>query len=247
MITSPTGQPSIEVFGILIMEPMVTSTDLLISVVCLYSFFKLRKLELPTPTQHYFSYYFLIMAIATTVSGITGHAFQYSLGTEWKLLGWILSMLAISILVRGVISFLSPIVSKKLTSILDIANILELLVFIIITSLTVNFFFVQIHSIYGLAIIIFPLSFYAFWKTGNKGARIICLSIIFTTLAAIFYSAKISISPWFNHLDMSHTILAVATYFLFRAALVIKELSQRSIRPEKIAFWKAVKLLFLGT
>ena len=45
IIKSASGQPSIEVFGITIMEPMVTFTDLWITAVCIFALIKLIKLD----------------------------------------------------------------------------------------------------------------------------------------------------------------------------------------------------------
>lgn len=244
-MTSPTGQPSIEIFGLLIMEPIVTLTDLLVSAVCLYAYIKLSKANRPGRSHQYFRLYFLIMALATAFGGITGHAFQYALSFEWKLPGWLISMLAVSALERGVISFLSPIVPNRVSNFLEVANIVELIGFAALSFITLNFFFVQIHSAYGLGLVVFPLCFYAFWKTGNKGAKIICLSVLFTTLAAYFYTSKISISPWFNHLDISHCVMAIGTYLFYKGADEMGEISDVSVRKTEIRFLKAWKELFL--
>jgi hypothetical protein len=241
---SPSGQPSIEIFGVLIMEPVVTLTDLLVTGVCVYAYIKLRKKNQPGRSHQYFRLYFLIMAIATALGGITGHAFQYTLGIEWKLPGWLISMLAVSAIERGAISFLSPIIPNRVSNFLEIANIIELLAFATLSFITLNFFFVQVHSAYGLGLVLFPLCFYAFWKTGNNGARIICLSVLFTVLAAVFYTTKISISPWFNHLDISHCIMALGAYFFYRGADEMGDISDVSVRADKISFSKAWGQLF---
>ena len=233
-MTSPSGQPSIEIFGILIMEPVVTLTDLLVTSVCVYAYIKLKKLNHQGSSHQYFRLYFLIMAIATAFGGITGHAFQYALGLNWKLPGWLLSMLAVSALERGIISFLSPFVSGKTSRVLGVANVIELSVFAALSFITLNFFYVQVHSAYGLALIVFPLCFYGFWKTGNNGARIICRSVIFSSLAAFFYTTKFSISPWFNHLDISHCIMAIGTFLFYKGAVEMGDISKISYRKNKI-------------
>lgn len=243
-MNSPSGQPSIEIFGILVMEPVITLTDLLVSAVCIYAYLKLRKADRPGRSHQYFRLYFLIMAIATAFGGITGHAFQYALGLEWKLPGWLISMLAISSLERGAIAFLSKIVPNRVSNFLEIANVIELLTFAVISFVTLNFFFVQVHSAYGLGLVLFPLCFYAFWKTGNNGARIICLSVLFTILAAVFYASKISISPWFTHLDISHCIMAIGAYYFYRGADEMGEISNISLRSDSITFKEAWKKLF---
>ncbi len=241
-----TNQPSIEIFDVLIMEPVVTLTDLLVTGVCIFAYVRLKKLDRPGRSQMFFRMYFLIMALATALGGITGHAFQYTLGLEWKLPGWLISMLAISALERGMIAFLTPIVSDGVRKFLEVANVVELLAFAILSFVTLNFLYVKIHSAYGLGAVVFPLCFYAFWKTGNEGARIICLSVLFTSLAAFFYLSKIGISKWFNHLDISHTIMAIGAYFFYRGALKMGELSRINVREKDISFGEAWKKLFSG-
>lgn len=229
------------------MEPVVTLTDLLVTAVCFYAYIKLRRLNFEGRSHQYLRLYFLIMGLATAFGGITGHAFQYALGFEWKLPGWLISMLAVSALERGIISFLSPIVSKRISSFLEVANVVELLTFAVISFVTLNFFFVQIHSAYGLGVVVFPICFYAFWKTGNQGARIISISVLFTTLAAFFYTSKISISPWFNHLDISHVVMAFGTYLFYRGAVIMGDISKVSYRKKEISFWEAWARLFWGS
>lgn len=243
-LTSPSGQPSLEIFGVLIMEPIVTLTDLMVSAVCIYAYIKLRKVNHQGVSHQYFRFYFLIMAIATAFGGITGHAFQYTLGIEWKLPGWFISMLAVSVLERGIISFLSPIISKKVSRFLEFANVIELLTFATLSFITLSFLYVQVHSAYGLGLIVFPLCFYAFWKTGNKGAKIICLSVLFTTSAAIVFATKISLGQWFNHLDISHGIMAIGAYLFYRGAAEMGDISDVSLRKNKISFGEAWKKLF---
>jgi len=243
-MNSPSGQPSIEIFGVLIMEPIVTLTDLLVAAVCFYAYLMLRKKNRIGRSHQYFRLYFLIMALATTFGGITGHAFQYALGLEWKLLGWLVGMLAVSALERGAIAFLYPIVPKRISNFLEVANIIELLIFAAASFITLNFLFVQIHSAYGLAVVLLPLCFYAFWKTGNNGAKIICISVLFNSFAAFFYTSKISISPWFNYLDISHCIMAVGAYLFYKGVDEMGDISNLSIRKKRISVGKAWRELF---
>jgi hypothetical protein len=102
---------------------------------------------------------------------------------------------------------------------LEGANILELIVFAVITFTTLNFFYIKVHSAYGLGLIVLPLHAYAWWKTRNQGSRIIALSVCFASIAAITYTTKIGIHTWFNHLDVSHTVMAISLYFFYRGTL----------------------------
>jgi hypothetical protein len=243
---SPSGQPSIELFGITIMEPVVTLTDFLITAVCLYAYHKLRKKALPGKVHQYMRFYFLFMAIATFFGGLLGHALQAQIGLVWKLPGWLISMLAVSSIERATILYAFPLLKFRFARFLEIANVIELVVFASITFSTLNFFYIQVHSAYGLGLIVFPIHFVIFMKTQNPGSRLICLSILFTTLAAFFYTSEITPSIWFNHLDVAHTIMAIGLYYFYRATLLLPVFDQMT-ETNPISFSKAVPLLFKGT
>ncbi|MEO1023212.1 MAG: hypothetical protein AAFW89_11775 [Bacteroidota bacterium] len=246
MTPSPSGQPSIDFFGVTIMEPVVTLTDLLITAVCLYAYVQLRKRAFPGKVHQYMRWYFLIMAVATFLGGLLGHAFQAQVGLAWKLPGWLISMLAVSSIERATIIYAKPLLNKKLARFLEIANGIELLVFAAITFSTLNFFFIQVHSAYGLGLIVLPIHFYIFMKTRSRGSRIICLSVLFATLAAFFYTSGIGISVWFNHLDIAHIIMAISLYFFYRGTLHVQPFEDGHSFDRAKGFWKGIRALFLS-
>ena len=211
------------------MEPMTTFTDLWVTAVCVYAFFRLRKLNKKGRVHQYMLLYFSIMALATFLGGLLGHAFQYAVGLPWKLPGWLISMLSVSSIERAAIMHAQPVINKKLGRFLEVANIIELLTFATITFSTLNFFFIQIHSAYGLGLIVLPLHTYVYRKTGNPGSRIIALSVVFATLAAFFYTSKIGLGIWFNHLDLAHTVMAISLFFFYRGALKLEVLTTADI------------------
>lgn len=237
---SPSGQPSIELFGLTIMEPMVTFTDFWITAVCLYAFIQLKKLNRPGKVHQYMRWYFSIMALATFLGGILGHAFQYAVGFEWKLPGWLISMLSVMAIERASIMHAIPIIKPRFGKILEVANVVELLTFAAITFSTLNFFFIQVHSAYGLGLVVLPLHFLVYSRTRNEGSRIIFLTVIFATLAAFFYTSKIGLHTWFNHLDLAHTVMAVSMYMFYRAALKLEVLKAQDVK-EKSAFVATLK------
>ena len=216
---SPSGQPSIELFGLTIMEPMVTLTDFWITGVALFAFWKLRNWNQPGAMHAYMRWYFLLMGIATFFGGLLGHAFQHVIGLEWKLPGWLISMLAVSAIERSTIQYVHPLIPSRFAKLLEVANILELIIFAVITFTTLDFFYIKVHSAYGLGLIVLPLHAYAWWKTRNQGSRIIALSVCFASIAAITYTTKIGLHTWFNHLDVSHTVMAISLYFFYRGTL----------------------------
>src|SRR5689334_14000073 len=96
-------QPSIELWGILVQEPVTTVTDLLVSFVCFRSFIILQRKKNKPVFYSTYSVFMLIMGLATLYGGIIGHAFIYKLGFAWKVPGWLISMLSIGFAERGAI------------------------------------------------------------------------------------------------------------------------------------------------
>ena len=241
---SPSGQPSIELFGVTIMEPVVTLTDLMITAVCVFAYVQLRKQNFPGKVHQYMRWYFSVMAIATFLGGVLGHALQNEVGLAWKLPGWLISMLAVSSIERASIMFARPLLSNRFSNFLEVANIIELITFAVITFSTLNFFFIQVHSAYGLGLIVLPIHFFIFKRTQNRGSLIIVRSVLFSTLAAFFYTSKIGLGIWFNHLDIAHTVMAISLYFFYRGTLHMADLSEEEFNQAPLTFGKvALKII----
>ncbi|MEX0608042.1 MAG: hypothetical protein WD016_01870 [Balneolaceae bacterium] len=243
---SNSEQPSIEIFDITIMEPMVTFTDLWITAVCVYAFIKLKKLNKQGKVHRLMLWYFAIMALATFLGGILGHAFQDVVGLRWKLPGWLISMLAVMAIERATIIHAKPVLNPRLGKFLEAANVVELITFAVITFSTLNFFFIQVHSAYGLGLVVLPIHFVVYRRTRNEGSRIIFLTVIFATLAAFFYTSEIGLHTWFNHLDLAHTVMAISMYFFYRGARKLEVLDPVDSKVKRGSFGNTVKDALIG-
>ncbi|MBK6265565.1 hypothetical protein JKA74_10995 [Marivirga sp. S37H4] len=206
---------SVELFGIRVDEPIVSLTDLIVSFLCFLFFYKLHKSAQGGMTIMYFKYYFLIMGIATTFGGLVGHAFYYELSKSWKLLGWIISMVAIMLIERAAIEHTQMVLKKKYIKILRVVNLVEFAIFLGLTLYTVDFFYVQLHSGYGLMFVVLTIEFLLFLKTKNEASKYIMAGIGFAALSALTFSTQFSIHEWFNYLSLSHIWMAVATVFIY--------------------------------
>jgi hypothetical protein len=205
----------IELWGVRIDEPIVTLTDLLVSFFCFLFFYKMAKSPHQGKVFTYFKYYFLVMGLATTFGGLIGHAFYYEFTKTWKLVGWIISMFAIMLIERGTIEHTRIALNKKYVKILGIVNILEFLIFLGLVFFTLDFFYVQLHSGYGLMFVVFTIEALLFYKTKNEGTKYIMAGIGFAALSALVFATEFSVHRWFNYLSLSHTLMAVATVFIY--------------------------------
>ncbi len=213
----------IEIYGITIHEPVATLTDLLVSVACLYSYNQIRKQKNTDRTFVFFKYYFLIMAIATFLGGLLGHAFLYALSFAWKLPGWITSMFSIMFVERATIEHAKTELNPKLIQSLRILNTLELLLFLGLTLYTLDFFFVEFHSGYGLMFVVLSLQGYLYYKNRNKASLTILFAVGIAAIAALVFMNQISLHQWFNHLSISHTLMAISAFIFGKGVLKIKE------------------------
>lgn len=215
-------QPSIYLGDIRIDEPVTTVTDLLVSGVCFVAFYRLRERKIPGRTQLYFRLYFLLMAIATLLGGVIGHGFLYALSFPWKLPGWIVSMLSVALIERSSIERAKPLIDPRVGRFFLILNIIELLTIMTVTMSTLNFKWVEFHSGYGLLAIVLPFHLYTWYKTRDKGSLAIIIAVIVASCAALVFMNKISIHTWFNYLDISHVMMAIAAYVFYKGAILLQ-------------------------
>ncbi len=207
---------SIKIGDVLVMEPVTTATDLLVSAICFYAFIALKKNESANKTTiKLYRYFFLTMAMGTAIGGLVGHAFLHYLSFEWKLPGWIISMVSVGLAERASIMHARPLLKKQTGNFFVFINIIELFTFIFLSVYTLNFIFVEIHAVYGLLLVLFSFELFVYKKTKDAGSRLALWSILFALGAAITHLTKFSIHTWFNYLDISHIFMAISAYILY--------------------------------
>jgi len=215
---------SIEVAGIKIMEPVTAATDFLVSFVCLYAFFTLKNTKTNSPTVKLFTYYFLTMALATLYGGLIGHAFLHLFSFSWKVPGWLISMISVALIERAAISHAQPLLKPSIGKFFATLNIIELLTLTTVVLLTLNFFFVEAHAAYGLLVVVFSFELYVYRKTKAEGSRLLLIAVLISAIAATVHLTQLTINPWFNHLDFSHVLMAIAAYVFYLGVRKINEI-----------------------
>jgi len=168
--------------------------------------------------QALFKYYFLSMSLATLLGGILGHALLHFVPFYMKLPGWITSMLSVALLERAVIQYSRKWINPKLGSFFSKLNIIELLAFLILSLTTLNFQFVLIHAAYGMAIVVLGFTGFVYFKSKNTGSKQILYAVLVSTIGAFFFVFQIGLSKWFNHLDISHVFMMIASILFYKGA-----------------------------
>jgi len=206
---------TIFVNGIRIDEPVAVITDFMVSLVCIYAYIKLGKLPNRTIVTQLYRYYFLFMGIGTAMGAVVGHAFLYLLGPHWRLVGWLLGMVSITLFERAAIYHAKPIMKPIVGRFFSIPNLVELATFIFLSYYYLNFLFVEIHAAYGLLIVVTIFEGFVYARTKDRGSKIILLAVLSTTTAALLHIFKISFNKWFNYFDMGHIIMAISAYIFY--------------------------------
>ena len=211
-------QPSIEVFGILIHTPVTAGTDVIVAVICLVAYFKLKRLPSTGQVHRLFKYYFLTMSLATLLGGVLGHALLEYVPFFMKIPGWITSMLSIALLERAVIQYTRSLVSPRLGTFFAWLNTIELLTFMVLALVTLNFQFVLAHAAYGIGIVVAGFTGFIYLTEKSRGSRLILWGVLACVFGATFFEFKIGISKWFNHVDISHVFMMFASVLFYWGA-----------------------------
>ncbi len=211
-------QPSIELFGLVLHEPVTALTDVLVAIICYIAFRKLNALPQRSQVQTLFKYYFLTMSLATFLGGVIGHALMHYVPFYMKIPGWITSMLSVALLERAVIHYSRKWIDPKIGAFFSKLNIAELLVFLILSLVTLNFQFVLIHAAYGMAIVVTGFAGFVYFKEKNVGSKQILFAVLVSAIGAFFFEFKIGLDKWFNHVDISHVFMMIASVLYYKGA-----------------------------
>ena len=226
---------TLTLFGIVMHHPVTVITDLMVSSVCFYAFYRLNKIKPFSKVIFYFKFYFLIMGIATALGGVLGHGFIYAIPFAWKLPGWVTSMIAIMFIERAAIEHTRLILKPRIIKILGILNILELLTFMSLTFYYLDFFFVEFHSGYGLMFVVLSLQLMLYLKTKNDASKTLLIAVGFAAIAALFFMTKPEIHKWFRYIDVSHVFMTISAWFFLSGALKIDQLYKQKKLQESIS------------
>ncbi len=208
-------QPDIEIFNIVINEPVTAFTDVVVALACIWAFYQLYNLPEKNKIKTFLLFYFAGMGLATLHGGIIGHGFLYLFSFSWKLPAWFVSMVAVASLERSAIEYARKIISPKLGIFFLWLNIIELLTFMFVSFYTLNFYYVMVHMSYGLLVVVASFHFYVYRKTKSNGSYIFLLSVAVAIVSGTIFLNEWGFSKWFNHVDISHIFMTAITMLLY--------------------------------
>ncbi|MDX1911982.1 MAG: hypothetical protein SFV22_10875 [Saprospiraceae bacterium] len=219
IIPTQNFQPDIQIGGLRIGEPVIVLTGLLLSGFCFYAWGQLRKKQAGDEARTFARLFFLLMGVSTVVGAFVGHFFLYCLPFEAKLPGWILSMVAVSALEQFSLLRARFVIGEFWYKNLTRLNVLEFALAICFVVMTLWFPAVEIHSAFGLLLIVAPLEALLYIKHGNTGSRRILIGIGWLVVAVLVHILKISLNAWFCYFDIAHILMCIAIWQMMRGAL----------------------------
>ena len=227
-MTNPLQNPSIEFFGVRVDEPVTMSTDIIVAMISIIGYFKLVSRNNSVHVKLY-SHFFLWMGFSTLIAGIMGHGFLYRFGVDGKMYGWVLGIIGTGFSQFAVIYHAKANISKVAFSSLLILSWMEVVVAMIVLFIIRTFVIVEIHAAFGLVGMVTILESINYFKTKSKLSSNMIIGVSFTVVAIIIHSAKIGISKWFNHMDISHVFLGIAVCIMIKGVLFEQKLNLKTV------------------
>jgi hypothetical protein len=127
-------------------------------------------------------------------------------------------MFSVALLERAAIFHAQPLLKPRVGRFFAALNLVELFSLITLALLTLNFIFVEAHAAYGLLVVVFSFEWYIYRKTQHEGSKLMLVAVGIAALAALVHLTQLAPHPWFNHLDLSHVIMAVSSWYFYRSA-----------------------------
>lgn len=217
--------PDIYLFGLKIAEPITSLTDVVAACIALYAGMQLKKRDayVQSNEQRLFAWYFLLLGLATLWSGLLGHAFLYLVHPSFRLVGWLASGVAILLVELATNSALLEERAYTHLGLFSLIPWIQFAYFLFVIVKTFDFHFVQQNSVVGLIFYVLPLQYLLEEGTGSAGRKVFMTGIVLGILPAIVYSRQIAFSQWYNHHDLSHTLIAVVIYRMYRGIMLLGE------------------------
>jgi MFS family permease len=205
------------ILNIRIDEPLTVLTDLVISATCLFAYFALRAKAKGHPAIHLMNRYFLFLGIATFLGGVLGHGFYYLLSPRWRFPGWLSGMLAVVFAELASVSLIRHKLRTRLYKVLRLLIYAELFLLVTLAFYTLDFRWVEAHSIFGLLLIFSGIHLVLLLAQPASKASMFALTGIGILLISFFiYAYKLDLFIWLPSTILAHLLMAVSIWFNYK-------------------------------
>lgn len=207
----------VNLFGFTLWEPMVAVTNLLMFLIGIFVFQKLKRAGLPYALH---MGRFLVLIGIASVFGAVAHGIHHDYG---------LVVFNAVVYVANAISLMSAydcfaateeLRKRGKNSTLAGGRLLKglrawLLLMLLVTLLWNNFLIVKIHA--GV-ILLYSLVVHArAWRRdADKGSALVVAGYVVSLLSILVHSLHLSLHDYFNHKDLAHTLMIVSMLVIYR-------------------------------
>lgn len=202
------------------MEPITVLTDLILTIICLYFFFRLSNKKLKVETR-FWKYFFLWISLSTLLGAIAHGLFYYIEGNihlaVWLLMQ-VFSGLAVYFAENSTIRYFFS--QPRQNALLKIVTT-KLLIMLLATFYFQNYSVVIINTAIGFLTILYFKTRH--FLNGNSASGFIAGGIILAIFTAVVHGLKWSLSDWFNHNDISHVIMMFSLWSIFLGVVKIQD------------------------
>ncbi len=221
----PYQNPDIYIGSLKIQEPITVLTDVLVAFVCVFAFIK-TKTKQSTKGIELYRWFFLTTGISTLVSAIIGHAFLYQWNFNAKIFGWVAGIISIGFGQYAALYHTKKTIGEKMFNLLFWVNAIEICLALILNFVVFSFVVVEVHSAVGLICFVTVLEYINYKRTKSVLSKDMMIGVGIAVLAVLCHIFKLAVSVWFNHMDLSHIIIAIAVYTMYKGVVAPPDLPE---------------------
>lgn len=207
--------PSVDVLGLRIDEPVTSITDILVAIVGFMAYFKTESNDNQRSLSLY-RLFFLFTAISTLIAAFLGHAFAYYFGFNARMIGWVFGALGVAFAQFAVIYNTREIFNSSTFKALVILNTIEVTAVAVLIFIFKSFVVIEVHSAFGLILMVTVLEAINYYRTRSQLSKNMIYGVALAIAAVICHISKLAFSNWLNHLDISHLFMAASLYVMYK-------------------------------
>jgi hypothetical protein len=216
-------QPSIEIGGVKISEPVIALTDILVVIVGLYAWNRLKHASSPPESKSFFRYFLFLTAISALLGAIFGHAFVHIFDFGGKIPSWVFSMIGVGCLAQGSLLHTKNLhgdgnLRKLIGSIWLIFGVL-----VVVAIVELKFLYAEIYIAYCYLLLLGISEFRYLRKHKDRSSYLLLLSLLFVIAAALAHGLKLSLGVWFSYFDIGHVLVCGSLWYVMLAVEAMQE------------------------
>ncbi len=242
-------------FGdVAVLEPMTAITDLIVTAVCIVSFVKLKQSS-DAEGGHIpqYPYFFLTMGLCTFFAALMTHAFPYTMVNlldksqvallPWEekftyhlhdLPNWLLNISSASLFEWSLVDRASELVldfpRRRWLALISAESIIVLVLLLWHLSYNVA----AIHIVFTLYAVLVPLQIITMRHHSTIEQKLHLLGAGVMLFSGLVMATKFQFSPWFNHNDISHIIIAISMFLFYKSAIHQSKINIMEYLPSKL-------------